>query len=165
MLPQLFKRFRAGLMLLLIIGLLIRLMRMKLNDQISENFKFSEFDAPADAKIRSNIKKLVLNVLQPLRNSINMPIVITSGYRNTEKNNSVGGVKNSAHLTGSAVDFVVRGATLTEVFNTIQALKLPFDELILYREGSRSASGHIHVSHTEKNRGKVIITESNYRRQ
>jgi hypothetical protein len=96
-----------------------------------------------------------------------MPIIITSGYRDKAKNDQVNGVKNSLHLTGHAVDFVVRGATLTEVFNTIQALKLSFDELILYREGARSASGHIHLAYIspEKNRKKIIITESNYKRK
>lgn len=32
------------------------------------------------------------------------PIIITSGYRDPERNTSVGGVSDSAHCTGQAVD-------------------------------------------------------------
>lgn len=36
----------------------------------------------------------------------NVAIFITSGFRNSELNRAVGGVSNSAHLTGKGVDFV-----------------------------------------------------------
>lgn len=164
---QSFRQLVRDWLALLIIGLLIRIMTKKASDTITENFKFSEFDAPNDLKVRGNIRRLVENVLQPLRDSIKLPIIITSGFRDEETNTRVKGVKNSHHLTGQGADFIVRGASLSDVFNTIQALKLPFNELILYREGSRSATGHIHVSYIspEKNSGRVFITESNYKRK
>lgn len=36
----------------------------------------------------------------------NYPIIITSGYRSRELNAVVGGVKDSAHINGDAVDFI-----------------------------------------------------------
>lgn len=167
MLRQLFRQLVRVWPLLLTIGLLMKVTMKAKSDKISENFDFSEFDAPDDAKVKANIKRLVENVLQPLRNALGLSIVITSGYRNPEKNQAVGGVKNSLHMTGQAADFVVQGASLSDVFNTIQALKLPFNELIFYREGARSASGHLHISYIseKENKKRVLITESNYKRK
>lgn len=95
-----------------------------------------------------------------------MPIVITSGYRDAEKNKAVNGVPKSNHLTGNAADFIVKGANLSDAYNTILGLNLSFDELILYRPGNRSKTGHIHVSYIspEKNRRRTIINDSNYNR-
>ena len=165
MLRQLFKHFQRLWPFLLIAGLIIRLKMKSKTDRISENFDYSEFNAPDDPKVRKNIAALVLNVLQPLRNAIQKPIVITSGYRNPEKNKEVKGVPNSKHLTGQAADFVVSG-DLSDTFNTILDLGLSFDELILYRAGARSKSGHLHLAYIDpkKNRKKVIITDPNYER-
>lgn len=160
-LPQLARVF----LLLLSGGLLIWIMKAK-NNQVSRNFNFIEFDSPEDKNVRGNITRLVFNVLQPLRDALNLPVIITSGYRNKEKNAAVNGAKNSNHLNGSAADFYVKGATLDDVFGTILNLKLPFDELILYRPGGRNKFGHIHISYKspEDNRGRVFINESTYKR-
>jgi len=42
--------------------------------------------------------------LDRAREFFGFPIVITSGYRDPEKNEAIGGVKNSAHTAGLAVD-------------------------------------------------------------
>lgn len=149
----------------LIIGLLWK-MTMNKKDKISENFSFSEFNAPDDPKVRANIKRLVDQFLQPLRTALGLPIVITSGYRDPEKNKAVGGVEKSKHLTGQAADFYVKGADLSDVFNTAQALGLSYDEWIFYRPGSRSKFGHLHIAYIspDKNRMRKIITEPNYKR-
>lgn len=43
-------------------------------------------------------------VLDPLRRMLRKPIVVTSGYRSPIVNKLVGGVKNSWHQDGNAVD-------------------------------------------------------------
>lgn len=43
-------------------------------------------------------------ILEPAREYIGCPIHITSGYRNPKLNKMVGGVYNSQHLKGEAVD-------------------------------------------------------------
>jgi len=78
-------------------------------NQISENFYLSEFECncgkcimPDDVK--KNIIKLVEKYLQFLRDIINEPIHINSGYRCEAYNRQVGGVKYSQHKLGTAAD-------------------------------------------------------------
>lgn len=55
----------------------------------------------------SEVKGLSAQLVQMLevaREAAGVPIIITSGYRDPAKNESVGGVKDSAHSTGLAVD-------------------------------------------------------------
>lgn len=44
------------------------------------------------------------DVLNHVREFVNEPIIVTSWYRGVEHNKSVGGVRNSHHLTGGAAD-------------------------------------------------------------
>lgn len=79
-------------------------------------FQFSEFiksdkadelgidNTISDARYVANIYTLVDNVLDPLRDIIDIPIYVNSGYRCTELNKAVGGVDNSQHMRGLAAD-------------------------------------------------------------
>ena len=49
-----------------------------------------------------NLKALCMEVLQPLRDYLGKPVVISSGYRSEEVDRMVGGVKGSQHLKGAA---------------------------------------------------------------
>lgn len=74
-----------------------------INDfRLTKNFSLREFQCPCcgQVKIDSNLVYL----LQVLRDSINRPIIITSGYRCPKHNKEVGGENNSYHLQGLAVD-------------------------------------------------------------
>lgn len=51
----------------------------------------------------------VADFLQDFRNSWNVPILINSGLRSAALNKKVGGVENSKHLIGKAVDFTFNG--------------------------------------------------------
>lgn len=57
-----------------------------------------------DARYIANIYTLVDNVLDPLREIIDMPIYINSGYRCGRLNRAVGGSNNSQHMRGLAAD-------------------------------------------------------------
>ena len=48
----------------------------------------------------------ILPYLDALREAWGSPLIVTSGYRCPELNKILGGVSNSAHLTGYAVDLV-----------------------------------------------------------
>ena len=73
-----------------------------------------------------------------LREGSEEPIIINSGYRSPEVNRAVGGVPNSNHLTGCAVDIHVTGleqlihyaSTLLDISDERQE---DFDELLLER--------------------------------
>lgn len=78
-----------------------------------EHFKVSELfinnsDSDIITCVRSGyIDSLLLLVmcLDSFRQTYNIPIRITSSYRNKEHNKRVGGVATSQHLIGQAVDF------------------------------------------------------------
>jgi uncharacterized protein YcbK (DUF882 family) len=54
-------------------------------------------------------------MLEELRKEVGKPIKITSGYRCEKHNADVGGVKNSQHTKGTAVDVQVDGMSPDEV--------------------------------------------------
>ena len=56
-----------------------------------------------------NIEHLVHCVLDPIRERWGLPIRITSGYRCPELNDEVGGVEDSYHMEGCAVDISAIG--------------------------------------------------------
>ena len=100
--------------------------------------------------VLNNINALVNNVLDPLRSMIGRPIIITSGYRNQQLNELVGGSKTSQHLSGKAADIHVQGYTpqqMDMVYRTIQ-MYYDFDQLIFY-----PSKNIIHISwNGDKNR-------------
>jgi len=73
---------------------------------VSDNFKLSEFECPCCRAVR--LEPLLVNFLQALRFALNVPIKVTSGYRCKSHNKEVGGVKESRHLIGRAVDVSIR---------------------------------------------------------
>lgn len=74
-------------------------------DQLTEHFRLSEFDCKGQMLITPQFITMVHDVLEPFRVWYNRPININSGYRTAEHNKKVGGVSNSLHLKGLAVDF------------------------------------------------------------
>ena len=61
-------------------------------------------DNRVPAELVPNIKYLCEEVLEPLREHFGEPIYVSSGYRCPELNKAVGGVRNSQHMRGEAVD-------------------------------------------------------------
>lgn len=75
---------------------------------------------------------------------------INSGYRSPEVNAAVGGVSNSAHLTGYAADFVCpRYGSPLLICKAVQRSGLAFDQLI--EEGT-----WVHISFVPAMRRQVI---------
>lgn len=105
------------------------------------NFKISEFinsdvalkyniNNMPDLNSLDNILNLIIYCLQPLRNLLNKPILITSGFRSKDLNNKVGGVKNSQHLNGCAADFIVQSLKPKNIVEIIKKSDIEFDQLI-----------------------------------
>ena len=135
---------------------------------LSRNFTLEELCASATAKangIRNNpgqtdivnLCALAHQILQPLRNAMNEPIKIGSGYRSLALNRAVGGVNNSQHMKGEAADLCIDGdmAKGRKWFNWI-AKNCDFDQLIL--EHNAKGSYWVHVSYRAdgKNRHQII---------
>lgn len=113
--------------------------------------KFNINNEPDNYIIYENIMRLVVDILQPLRNYYKKPIIINSGYRCLKLNQKINGARNSQHLYGQAVDFTVSGETISSVIKTIKKLNLPYDQLI------NEYGKWIHISIKEMNNRKQEI--------
>ena len=93
----------------------------------------------------SNLQALVLNVLQPIRNSLG-PITINSGYRSPAVNVAVGGSPTSDHCLGMAADIEISGYDNKTLAKFIEQ-NFKFTQVILeFYEDGQPASGWVHVS-------------------
>ena len=106
-----------------------------------------------------NMVYLTAYVLEPLRCAMGEPIEISSGFRSKDVNAKVGGVWNSQHVKGQAVDINIKG-DLQKGKKWFDYIKnhLPFDQLIF--EHNKDGVYWIHVSFVYpdfgKNRRQVI---------
>lgn len=83
----------------------------------------------------------------------NLHFTVTSAKRSIAENNAAGGVFNSQHLFGEAIDIKPYGSTtynrlLNHVHNFSESVHV-FDQLILYPT-------FIHISFGDRNRRQVI---------
>ena len=60
-------------------------------------------NTPSDL-VGQHLQELVTDLLQPIRDLLGVPIVVSSGYRSVALNASIGGVATSAHCYGYAAD-------------------------------------------------------------
>lgn len=93
--------------------------------RLTNNFTKQEFDSkdgsPMPPEVLLNVQKLA-SQLQALRDVLNAPIRINSGYRSPEHNKAVGGSKNSQHVLGKAADIRVKGKTPKQVYDIIEGM-------------------------------------------
>jgi len=111
----------------------------------------------------NSLKDIAINIFQPLRDGLGVPIYVSSGYRSKELNKAIkGSSKTSQHLKGQALDLdadVYGRVTNLEIFNYILKY-IEFDQLILEFVGEDGTGGWVHVSFVEgNNRGKVMTAK------
>ena len=75
---------------------------------LSKNFSRSEFACKCGCG-QAIINEELVDVLQRLRDYVELPIRITSANRCEKHNANVGGVKDSKHIIGQAADIQVDG--------------------------------------------------------
>ena len=124
-----------------------------LHSDIAE--KYNIYNVP-DKEHLDNLLLLICNVLQPLRNFIGKPIIITSGYRNPRLNSHplINGAPNSQHCTGQACDFIIKGMTPKQIIAKIDASGIEFDQAISEK------NVWVHISYNKgKNRKQVLYIE------
>lgn len=140
------------------------------NKQLTKNFYLSEFiisqtatrlgiENKPNAQIIENLTILCKNVLQPLRDALKKPIIITSGYRSPQLNKAVKGSSTSQHLTGNAADLIVNSMDNYDLATFI-AQNFNYDQLILEYYSGKS-TGWVHVSYAiGKNRKQNLTINS-----
>ena len=124
-----------------------------LRSDTANRLKVVEQYTPSQAVIE-NLRKLAVNILQPIRDKLGKSIRVTSGFRCKRLNGLIGGARNSQHTEGKAADIEVDGMTNQELMKFIIDLDLPFDQLINEYE----PNGWIHISFDEKRNRKQILT-------
>ncbi len=139
--------------------------------KLSENFTLQELtrsqaatrhnidNIPGPVELE-NLKALVTNILQPLRDMLQKPINVSSGYRSPELNEIIRGAKESQHMHGQAADIECFGVNNYALAKTIYD-HFVYDQLILEfysPETGGPNSGWIHVSYVRigENRGDTL---------
>ena len=131
--------------------------------KLSDNFALSEFVGSTRAQILQiknepnaveieRLRKLCINVMQPLSNYLHSPIRITSGFRCYELNAAVGGTPSSQHRYGEACDFTC--SDMKKAFEFL-LFHTPFDQLI-WEHGTDDQPEWIHVSYSNRHRRQVL---------
>lgn len=127
---------------------------IKLNFTISELLKSDTAkkhgikNIPQSAEIYDNLLLLIINVLQPLRNYINKPIIITSGYRSPLLNQAIGGVDTSQHCKGQAADLIVNGMSIPAIIEAVKSSGIEYDQCI------NEFNQWVHISYNPKGNRK-----------
>lgn len=123
---------------------------------LSQNFTLAELckselairrsiDNSPTQDVISNLQALVVNILQPVRNSLG-PITINSGYRSSAVNVAVGGSPTSDHCKGMAADIEIAGYDNKMLAKFIEQ-NFRFTQVILeFYEDGQPSSGWVHVS-------------------
>lgn len=98
------------------------------------------------------MNSFVIDFLESLL-AANAHFTVTSAKRTLAQNKAAGGVPNSQHLTGNAIDFKPYGSTtysqlLTLIYEYSDSV-CSFDQLILYPT-------FIHISFSDRKRHQVI---------
>ena len=84
--------------------------------------------------VPENVKALVENVLDPLREKYGKPIQVNSGYRCPKHNLTVGGATQSQHMKGEAADVAPMSGDTSELERMVEIIKQngKWDQMIVY---------------------------------
>lgn len=107
--------------------------------------------------VYDNIYRLGDNVLDPIVDHINLPVIVSNGYCRPELYNLIGEKDSRQHLIGCAADITNPDMTARDLKELAFwcADNLDFDQLIVY-----SRDRYIHVSYVspEVNRHEVLFS-------
>lgn len=81
---------------------------------LTANFSRREFACRCGCG-SDHIRIQLVDVLQQIRDTVNRPVVVTSGVRCERHNRRVGGAARSQHLLGTAADIRVAGYTPVQI--------------------------------------------------
>ena len=120
------------------------------------NWKIDNTPNPEEAE---KLRRLAVEVLQPIRDKYKHPITVTSGFRNQKVNQMVGGSKTSQHMKGEAADIQCTATSKAYLFNLIRKMienkEIEVGQLI-WEYGSKNEPKWIHVSLPYKKKNQIL---------
>ena len=124
------------------------------------NFSFNELtktdtgldNTPNDMNVIHNLVRLS-EFLQIIRNELHLPIIVNSGYRSKEVNESVGGVSSPYHCKGLAAD--IKCSDMDKLLTILHSHLMDIDQLGIYY--NKNTQLWFHVGLAEE--GKVPRTQ------
>jgi zinc D-Ala-D-Ala carboxypeptidase len=120
-----------------------------LEELIKTNSKLVNVPSKAETE---NLRLLVENILDPLREKYGKPITVNSGYRSPIVNARVGGAKNSDHVKGMAADITAGSKEENKKLFEIIRDNFTFRQLINEYDYS-----WVHVSFNKDDNKKQIL--------
>ncbi len=135
---------------------------------LSDNFTLAELthsqtadrlglDNTPDSTVVIHLTRLAQG-LEKVRNLVQCPILISSGYRAPLVNKAVGGAAKSQHVDGHAADITAPTfGSPRKLMAAIVAARLPFDQCIL--EYANKGGGWVHISFTPTPRGQALVID------
>lgn len=107
---------------------------------------------PDDMNVIRNLVRLS-EFLQIIRNELQLPIIVNSGYRSKEVNESVGGVLSSYHVKGLAAD--IKCADMDKLLAVLHSHLMDIDQLGIYYNSTTQLWFHVGLAED----GKVPRTQ------
>lgn len=102
---------------------------------LSRNFSRGEMQCPCCHKC--DMQSVFIDKLQQVRDIVNAPMTVTSGYRCKTRNEQVKGATNSLHTVGKAADI-----SCTDMFTRYQIVKAAIE--VGFR-GIEISPKHVHL--------------------
>lgn len=85
-------------------------------------FSPGEFSCKCGCGCDTQADPRLLRLADTVRSHFNAPCIVSSGIRCKSHNQKVGGVADSRHLSGKAMDFRIKGKTALETLSFVQSL-------------------------------------------
>jgi len=95
----------------------------------SQSLERFGYNNTPDSQVISNLKELFVYVLQPFREILHVPVIISFSYCCPSVNTVIGDFYHFRHLEGKAADFLTPSCQLSDSFYIILK-NLPFEQLI-----------------------------------
>lgn len=134
-----------------------------LDERITRHFTLGEFvvsdtaarlgiDNMPPARVEATLRNVLIPAMQRVRDLLDAPVIVKSGYRCPTLNSAVRGAPSSQHVTGHACDFIAPafGAPRAVCLRLVEHLaELHVDQLI-------AEGGWVHVSFSARPRYEVL---------
>ena len=115
-----------------------------MSNQLTKDFNKREFNSKDGRRMPIDVFlniQILAHQLQIIRDTIDSPLHINSGYRSPQHNERIGGVRNSQHVLGKAADLSARDFSPTQLYGIIEGL---IDQGRILQGGLGLYNGFVH---------------------